>query len=264
MITRKITVVTAVLCPSSSVLEVLKKCFKSIRKAVDKVEGEWVVVDDGSLIGGKFFKSIADKYITNGATSGVSVSLNRGMKNATGSFVVKLDSDYLVPENLFEILLKDWTDDLCFISPSYLLSDPNNPDDFDPKNMPEPEGGIHDRPAGLEYMYLDPPSKYAWGGGILMFDLKKIQEIDYFDESFGIGGAQDNDVMYRILMKGHNWRWSNNVVARHFASISSSDPNAPDSREKIRRVGEEVFKNKHGFDSGGFISRVHQHFKYLK
>jgi glycosyltransferase involved in cell wall biosynthesis len=262
--TNKITIVTPVLCPSYSVLNVIEKCFNSIRKSVDRIGGEWIVVDDNSTFGHDFFKQISDKYIKNDRTSGVSVSLNRGMKNSLSDFVVKLDADYLVPENLFEILLKDWRDDLCFISPSYLASDPTILENFVMSRMPQSENGVYDRPAGLQPLYLTPPSKYMWGGGIVMFDNKKLKEVDYFDEGFGIGGAQDNDVIYRILMRGYNWRWTNNVVTRHFASISSNDPNAPDTREKIRQVGEEYFIKKHGFEPGGYISKVHTHFNYLK
>lgn len=95
-----------------------------------------------------------------------------------------------------------------------------------------------------------------------MFDAKKIKEIDYFDEDFDIGSAQDNDVIYRILMKGHNWRWSNNVLARHFASISSTDPSAPNPRSERRKIGQEIFVKKHSFKPGGFISEVMRYFKY--
>ena len=254
---RKITVVTPVLCPSENVFKTLSQCFETIRKAVDKVNGEWIVVDDNSITGQEFFSKIADIYIRNNRTTGVSTSLNRGMKIGSGSFLVKLDSDYFVPENLFEVLLDDWTDDLAFISPSFTFGSPKNSKHFDMSLMPIPEGGVIDKPSGMSST-----SVYQWGGGILMFDAEKLREIDYFDENFNIGSAQDNDVIYRILMKGHNWRWTNNVLTKHFASVSSTDPNAPDSRGERRRIGKEIFTKKHGFAPGGFISEVVRHFKY--
>lgn len=254
---KKITVVTPVLCPSQNVFNTIEKCFKSIRKAIDKVNGEWIVVDDNSAVGTEFFSNIADTYIRNDTTLGVSTSLNKGMKIGTGAFIVKLDSDYFIPENLFEVLLNDWTDDLAFIAPSFTFGKPNNKEHFIDERMPTAEGGLFDKPSGMNSF-----SKYQWGGGIIMFDTEKLKEIDYFDEDFNIGSAQDNDVIYRILMKGHNWRWSNNVLTRHFASVSSTDPNAPDTRSERRRVGKEIFEKKHGFKAGGFISNVFQHFKY--
>jgi len=254
---RKITVVTPVLCPSENVFKTIKVCFESIRKAVDKVNGEWIIIDDNSEIGKEFFSEIGNVYIRNNKTIGVSSSLNKGMKISSGSFLVKLDSDYLVPENLFEVLLKDWTDDLAFISPSFMFGRPNDKKHYDVANIPIPEGGVFDKPSGMNRSSI-----YQWGGGILMFDSKKLKEIDYFDEDFDIGSAQDNDVIYRILMKGHSWRWSNNVLTRHFASISSTDPNAPDSRGERRRIGKEIFIKKNGFAPGGFISKVMSHFKY--
>ena len=254
---KKITVVTPVLCPSENVFKTIKHCFESIRKAVDKVNGEWIIVDDNSLIGKEFFSEIADIYIRNNETKGVSTSLNRGMKIGSGSFLVKLDSDYLVPENLFEVLLKDWSDDLCFISPSFTFGRPNDSNHYKVENIPMPEGGVFNKPSGM-----NSKSKHQWGGGILMFDAKKLKEIDYFDEDFDVASAQDNDVIYRILMKGHNWRRSNNVLTRHFASISSNDPNAPDSRGERRKLGQEIFTAKHGFKPGGFISKVMRQFNY--
>lgn len=254
---RKITVVTTVLCPSENVFNTIEKCFQSIRKAVDKVHAEWIIVDDNSLAGHVFFENIADKYLRNEKTMGVSYSLNRGMKIGTGEFLVKLDSDYLVPENLFEVLLNDWTDDLCFITPSFTFGRTNDAKHYDLKQIPKPEGGTIDKPSGM-YKF----SQYMWGGGIMMFSTKVMKEVGYFDEGFGVGGGQDNDIIYRMLMKGYNWRWSNNVLARHFASISSLDPNAPDSRGERRRIGREYFKEKHGFEPGGFISNVYKHFGY--
>ena len=259
---KKITVVTSVLCPSQNAFRVLSKCMQSVRKAINKVGGEYIIVDDNSAEGTDFFKNVADKYIRNDITSGVSVSLNKGMKQSTNDFVVKLDSDYLVPENLFEILLQDWTDDLCFISPSYLVSDSTDLQQFELANIPAIEGGIYNRPPGLAPSYLTPPSIFRWGGGILMFDRKKLPEIDYFDEDFGIGGAQDNDVIFRLLMKGYNWRWDNNVVTRHFASISSKDEKSTQNWNKIRQFGDAYFEKKHGFSPGGFISKVYRHYKY--
>ena len=80
---KKITVVTAVLCPSQNALEVLSKCMQSVKNAINKVGGEYVIVDDNSAEGSDFFKSIADIYIKNDETSGVSISLNKGMKQST-------------------------------------------------------------------------------------------------------------------------------------------------------------------------------------
>jgi len=258
MSSKKIIVVTPVLCPSQNVLNTIEKCFYSIRKAVDKVNAKWIVVDDGSLVGQDFFEKIADVYLKNKKTIGVSYSLNRGMKiKQDVDFLVKLDSDYLVPENLFEVLLTDWSEDLAFIAPSFQYSRPTEESSYDINTLPHPEGGIIDWPSGYNKNAL-----YQWGGGIMMFEAKKLKEIDYFDEEFGIASAQDNDVIYRILMKGHKWRWTKNVVVRHFASISSTDPNAPDSRSERRRIGTEIFIKKHGFPPGEFLSRVIRHFKY--
>ena len=257
---KKISVVTAVLCPSEEALEVISKCMTSVRKAIDKVGGEFIIVDDNSEVGSDFFRSIADLYLKNENTMGVSISLNKGMEVSKGDFVVKLDSDYLVPENLFEILLADWKDDCAFIAPSYLLSSPSEKESLNVSKLPEIEGKVYDKPPGMAAEYIK--SKYQWGGGILMFDKKKIEEIGYFDEEFGIGGAQDNDVIYRLLMKGYNWRWSNNVVTRHFASVSSTDKNSKQDYMKIRQIGVDIYKKKHTCEPGSFISNVYQKFNY--
>ncbi len=254
---KKITIVTPVLCPSEKVFLTIQKCFKSIRQAVNKVNGQWIVVDDNSLVGQEFFKQISDVYFRNETTMGVSYSLNRGMRNDNADFLVKLDSDYFVPENLFEILLKDWSDDLAFISPSFTYGRPTDLIHFMTSSLPVPEGGFIDWPSGL-----DSQSKYQWGGGVIMFDAKKLKEIDYFDEDFKTGSAQDNDVIYRILMKGYKWRWTRNVIVRHFASISSTDPQSPENRSERRMKGREFFKQKHGFEPGDFLNKVKRHFKY--
>lgn len=259
---KKVSVVTTVLCPSEKALVVLSACMKSVKKAIEKVHGEYIIVNDNSAVGEEFFKDIADIYIKNAETLGVSKSLNAGMRRGTGEFLVKLDSDYLVPENIFEILLKDWSDDCCFISPSYLGTHPDNTHLLDIAKLPKAEGGLYQRPPGLAPRYLKKPSNYEWGGGILMFDAAKLRGIDYFDEGFGIGGAQDNDVIYRLLMKGYNWKWDNNVVTRHFASVSSTDEKSTQDWRAIRQLGVDYFVKKHGFEPGGFISRIYGLYGY--
>jgi len=260
--TKKITAVTTVLCPSETALVVIEACMQTIRNAVNKVNGEYIVVDDNSAVGAEFFKNIADIYFKNEKTSGVSISLNKGMKAATGEFVVKIDSDYLVPEDLFEILLKDWTDDCCFIAPSYLLTSVKRIDLLNVSFLPTTEGGVYDRPPGIISRQLKTPSAYQWGGGIMMFSTEAIKSVNYFDEDFGIGGAQDNDIIYRLLMKGYNWKWDNNVVTRHFSSVSSRDAASTQDYDEIRQSGNSCFMKKHGFEAGGCISMPYQHFKY--
>lgn len=259
---RKITVITSVLCPSLKTLETLTRCMQTVRNAVDRVNGEYIIIDDNSKVGATFFDKIADICVHNEKTLGLAKSLNKGVAISSGEFVVKLDADYFVPENLFEILLNDWSDDLCFITPSYIFSDCEDKESFNLTKMPAIEGGTYNRPPGLAHECLVPRSKYKWGGGILMFDKKKLLDVDCFDESFSIYGAEDNDVIYRLLLKGHNWRWDNNVVVRHFASISSRDKDSTQDWHDIRNMGVEYFKGKHGFEPGGFISKIYQKFNY--
>jgi glycosyltransferase involved in cell wall biosynthesis len=254
---KKITVVTPVLCPSEKVLETIKKCFLSIRKSVDKVQGEWIVVDDNSAVGSSFFSEISDTYIRNEKLEGVSKSLNEGFKISTGELLVKLDSDYFVPENLFEILLNDWSDDLGFISPSFVIGNPAKNEEFSENTLPKVEGGVVDKPNGSCSMFT-----YQWGGGILMFSKEAGEKIGYFDEGFGTGRGQDNDFIYRLLLEGYNWRWSNNIIVKHFQSISCNDPAAPENMSVRRKIGSDYFKQKHGFAAGGFISVIQQKFKY--
>jgi len=235
---------------------------QSVRNAIDKVNGEYIIIDDNSRVGATFFTQIADTCVHNETTIGLAKSLNKGIHIATGDFIVKVDADYFVPENLFEILLADWSDDLCFITPSYIFSDFTNKESFNLMKMPKAEGGMYNRPPGLAHECLVPHSKYKWGGGILMFDKKKLLDVNCFDEAFGIYGAEDNDMIYRLLSKGYNWRWDNNVVVRHFASISSRDKESTQDWHDIRNMGVEYFKRKHGFEPGGFISKIYQKFKY--
>jgi GT2 family glycosyltransferase len=259
---KKITAVTTVLCPSEDAFIVLRACMTSIRAAIDKVNGEYIIVDDGSAVGAEFFSTIGHKYIKNETTQGVSISLNKGMKAGSGECVVKIDSDYLVPENLFETLLRDWTEDLAFISPSYLYTSPEERRLLDVSLLPAPESGMYDRPGGMAHEYLKSASHYQWGGGVLMFSTEAIKKIGYFDENFGIGGSQDNDIIYRILLEGLNWRWDNNVVCRHFASVSSNDPASTQKWQVIRDIGIAYFTKKHGFAPGGFISTIYKKFGY--
>jgi GT2 family glycosyltransferase len=251
---KKISIITPVFCPNLKVLETLKKCMKSVRKAVDKVNGEYIIVDDFTDVGSSFFKEISDSYIKNSKLSGVATSLNKGLKINESKFCVKLDSDYLVPENLFEILLNDWTDNLGFITPSYVIGNSKKKEHF--LNLPKSTGGIKDNPNGTTKYFTE---EVSWGGGIFLFSREAAKKINYFDENFGFSRGEDNDFIFRMLLNGYDWRWSNNVVTRHFASISGKEKNSKIDINKRNQIN--YFEKKHGFPAGGFINVAMQRLK---
>jgi len=77
---KKITVVTSVLCPSQNAFRVLSKCMQSVRKAINKVGGEYIIVDDNSAtdIAGQITASSInfDFDYTNNAQGGRTGSTN--------------------------------------------------------------------------------------------------------------------------------------------------------------------------------------------
>ena len=102
----------SVIVPVYNVEKYINKCIDSVITAVNNIDGEIILVDDGSNDGSG---SICDKYgdqfsfikVIHSANKGVSSARNLGIDCAQGEYLVFVDADDYVEPNIYETLLAD-------------------------------------------------------------------------------------------------------------------------------------------------------------
>lgn len=99
----------SVIVPVYNVEEYLEECLESIRKQTYQ-NIEVILVNDGSTDGSK---EICERYcqqdprfrLINKENQGISIARNRGVKESNGEYIMFVDSDDVVKENIVEVLL---------------------------------------------------------------------------------------------------------------------------------------------------------------
>ena len=96
-----------IICAYNHLLDLSVPCIKTARQNT-QLPFELVLVDDGSEDRTwAFFGAVADKPVRLPRNSGPAAARNAGIKQATGSFLVFLDNDILVPAGWLRILSED-------------------------------------------------------------------------------------------------------------------------------------------------------------
>lgn len=76
-------------------------------------ECELIVIDDGSLLGGGYLRSIADTYVKNKENIGYGRSVNKGLKLATGEYIAIANNDIRVSPNWQEVTKEVFKNPKC-------------------------------------------------------------------------------------------------------------------------------------------------------
>ncbi|MEQ1677627.1 MAG: glycosyltransferase, partial [Chitinophagaceae bacterium] len=87
-----------------NVKHVLEQCLCSVQKAISGMQGEIIVVDNGST--DKSMEYLVPRFpgvrfIANKENSGFAKACNQGLKAATGGYILFLNPDTIVPEDCF-------------------------------------------------------------------------------------------------------------------------------------------------------------------
>lgn len=104
----------SIIVPVYNVEKYLKKCINSILNQTYK-NYEIIIINDGSTDKSKkileSYKNIDNVKIINQTNKGLSVARNIGIKNATGDYLLFVDSDDYIDNDLLENLNKNITDE---------------------------------------------------------------------------------------------------------------------------------------------------------
>lgn len=173
----KVSIIIATYNSEKYISRALRSC---VEQSMDKKDYEVIVVDDGSTDNTKYIlNSFGDwiKTITLDKNMGLPYASNVGIKNALSRFVIRVDSDDYIHEDLLKVeyLYLSMNNDMDAVSCDYLLVDE--------------EENLLQRVSG---------EKKPIACGIL-FRKDRIVEIGLYDEEFRL--QEDQDLRIRYLKR---------------------------------------------------------------
>ena len=200
----------------------LDQCLSSVRKALENIEGEVIVVDNDSIDGSN--NMVIKKYpevklVANKKNVGFSIANNQGIIDSTGQYVLLLNPDTVVEHDTFEkvIAFMDGHPDAGALGVKMV--------DGSGKFLPESKRGLPTPSTAFYKMFglssVFPHSKrfarYHLGhldndkihkveilpGAFMLLRKEALDKTGLLDESFFMYG-EDIDLSYRIIKAGYS------------------------------------------------------------
>lgn len=151
-----------------------------------------------------FLKSYNLKFIQNKTPKGYSGALNTGLTLATGDYYCFLNNDTVVTPRWMEGMLEAFKDkEVGLVTP--VLSEVNGLQ-------------VIDYNKGQRFDYVEDPVSLK--GVCFLVSKMVMDKIGKWDESFGLGGGEDNDICIRIKKSGYKLVIARGAYLYHYGSAS--------------------------------------------
>jgi GT2 family glycosyltransferase/predicted Zn-dependent protease len=215
--------ITSIIILTFNQLKYTKECLKSIRKYTPEPH-EIIFVDNGSTDGTvKYLKTLIKenknyKLIENKENLGFAKGCNQGISNSSGEYLLLLNNDVIVTEHWLSDMLSclKSSPEIGIVGPmtnniSGLQKDPN-------ATYPS----INELPSYAktfreQYRYRRIPFRRIVGF-CMLFRRSLIDKIGLFDENFGTGNFEDDDLCLRSALEGFQNFIAGDVFIHHYGS----------------------------------------------
>ncbi|WP_082023848.1 glycosyltransferase [Clostridium polynesiense] len=230
-------------------LEYTKQCIDSIKKYTPKDAYEIVIVDNNSTDGTReWLKNQKDiRIIFNDKNLGFPGGCNTGIKAALR------DNDILLLNN-DTIVTPRWLDNLktCLYSNDNIGavgSITNSCSNY--QSIKTDYKSTEEMISFAEKVNISNPEKWEQKvrliGYCMLIKRSVLNEVGLLDEDFFPGNFEDDDLGYRIQLKGYRLMQCNDTFIHHYGSVSFNDNSGAFNR--IIAENTARFINKWGFDS---------------
>lgn len=247
------SVKTSIIILTHNQLEYTKKCIESIRDYT-KSNYEIIVVDNASAEETiQYLKDQNDlKVIFNSVNVGYAKGNNQGYQQASGDIIIFLNNDVVVTSNWLEPIISTLysRDNIGMVGPVT-----NN------------ISGSQKISVSYDQKLLDGLEEFAEKNGLENSKKKKkvlrlvgfalackkvvLEEIGLFDESFGIGNFEDDDLCLRALQKGYELNIALDSFVHHYGSVTFK--NSKVNYKKLMEDNQAIIKKKWGFNVSYFM-----------
>ncbi len=236
----------SIIIPSYNAYDYLILCIKGIRETLLETSYELIIVDNASTDERvlNYLETLGDvQLIKNTVNKGFSGACNQGAKAAApGNALLILNNDaILLPNSLLylrmALLEKNTAAVSCmtnYAGNGQVVRTPLRT--FEDAVM---LGKKMNLPAETE-LYEEKLFLIAFA---LLIKRDVWEEVGGFDEAFGIGYCEDNDLSYRILAQGYHLLLAHNSFCVHIGNASFGS----EMKARLMKENEKMFEKKWGF-----------------
>jgi GT2 family glycosyltransferase len=202
--------------------EVLVRTLETVQAVLGE-QTEVIVVDDGSEDGS--LERVAHNFpgvrvvSPGGHTARMNVVRNQGLRAATKPYVFLIDNDIQITPGCVDELKRAFQSDRPVLCATPRLLDADDPDRiYSDGNQPHFLGlsGASKRNRPVSETPVTPP-RPTFGGGIMLINRERAAELDYFDEGYALGWADDAEFQLRGRARGFQALHVPSAVCLHSA-----------------------------------------------
>ena len=243
---------TSIIILTLDQLPVTQHCLESIRKHT-KEPYELIVVDNGSRDETvEYLKSQADvKTVLNPSNLGFAKGCNQGIEISTGENVLFLNNDTVVTENWLGNMLR-----LLYSSPEIGMVGPvsnyvsgHQQISVPYKDMSELDDFARGYCASNEGCWK---RVFRLVGFCLLVKKQVLDDIGVFDEMFGMGNWEDDDLCLRAVNKGYNLRIALDSFVHHIGQVTFNSAQGANFHQQMQENKQKVIA-KWGFDIAAYL-----------
>jgi len=215
--------------------DLTKVCLDSIIKYT-KIPYELILVQEGENEEiTRLLKSYTDNFVQNKKPKGFAGAMNTGLALARGDYYCFLNNDTVVTPDWLSPILDVFKKDkrVGLVSPVFTEM-------FDwQKHSKEPK---------KDYIYIDGADRLK--GVCFVIPKQVIDKVGKWDERFGIGGGDDNDMCLRVKKAGLELAVARKSYIYHYGSASGKELYGNDFKKarKEADISFKKFKDKHNIN----------------
>ena len=211
---------TSIIILTHNQLIITRQCLESIRKYTSE-DYELIIVDNGSTDGTvEYLQSQADiRTVYNSANMGFAKGCNQGFAIATGDSMLFLNNDTVVTENWLGNMLR-----LLYSSPKIGMVGPVSNNVSGHQKIPvsyQELSGLND--FAQQYCQSNGGcfrQVYRLVGFCLLVKKEVLDDIGVFDEQFGMGSFEDDDLCLRAVRQGYHLRIALDSFVHHIGQVT--------------------------------------------
>ena len=149
-------------------------------------------------------KSYNARVVQNKVPKGFAGAMNTGLKIANGNFFCFLNNDTVATPNWLEEIMKGFNDpDVGLVTPTFGATESKQHVDWN---------------KGQQFDYVDEPTSLM--GVCFVISKRCMNEVGLWDESFGMGGGDDNDICLRVKKAHYKLVIARKSYIYHYGSAS--------------------------------------------
>jgi len=243
---------TSIIIPTYNGLHILIQCIERIRKHTPE-EYEIIVIDNNSDDGTVgYLKTQKDiKAVYNTENVGFARGCNQGIEIASGENILFLNNDIIVTEGWLGSMLK-----LLYSHEKIAMVGPVSNYVSGYQQIPVTYSDI----SGIDKFAEEYCKKNAGCfrtvrrlvGFCLLAKKKVLDGIGYFDERFGIGNYEDDDLCYRAYKKGYTLKIALDSFVHHIGHVTFNKLGESKLKELLSENKKKVI-DKWGLDITSFL-----------